>query len=262
MAEHLVEKRNTKSPVWTYFGFVPDDDGEPKDVNSPTCKICSEDVMARDGNTSNLFSHLKIYHKHEYNEVNELSVTQSSRKHKTTSDSSRQLTIETSFEKGRMYAKDSREHKLLTRSVTECLAKDMLPMHTVDKCGFRSMLEKFNPRYELPSRSHFSRTAIPSLYCEVRDKVTRDLSSVESFSATTDLWSSPAMEPFLSYTVHYVNAEWELKSACLQALFTPEDHTGENLKLALTETLHNWKLDAGNQVVITTDNASNMYGQI
>ena len=71
-----MEKRNTKSPVWTYFGFVPDDDGEPKDVNSPTCKIiCFKDVMARDGNMSNLFSHLKVYHKREYNEVNELSVT-------------------------------------------------------------------------------------------------------------------------------------------------------------------------------------------
>ena len=81
----------------------------------------------------------------------------------------------------------------------------MLPLYTVAKCGFRAMLKKFNSRYELPSRN--------------------ELSSIQYFSVTTDLWSSPAMEPYMTYTVHYINADWELFA--LQASFTPEDHTGE-----------------------------------
>ena len=35
----------------------------------------------------------------------------------------------------------------------------------------------------------------------------------------------------MSYTVHYINNDWELKVVCLQASFAPEDHTGENIKL-------------------------------
>ena len=48
----------------------------------------------------------------------------------------------------------------------------------------------FDPRYELPSRSYFSRTAIPALYESVRERVKQDLAEVFFFSATTDLWSS------------------------------------------------------------------------
>ena len=55
----------------------------------------------------------------------------------------------------------SREHHELTRAITVCLAKDMLP-----KPGFRKMLEKFNSRYQIPKNDHFSRIAIPGLYNE------------------------------------------------------------------------------------------------
>ena len=126
-----------------------------------------------------------------------------------------------------------------------CLAKDMLPLSTVDKPGFWAMLSKLNPRYDLPTRSYFSRIAIPALYHEVREELQTKLKSADMnhFSGTTDLWSSSAMEPYLSYTIHYVTTTWELKSNCLQAHFMPEDHTGMNLQDALTPSLCNWELD-------------------
>ena len=126
-----------------------------------------------------------------------------------------------------------------------CLAKDMLPLSTVDKPGFWAMLSKLNPRYDLPTRSYFSRIAIPALYHEVHEELQTKLKSADMnhFSGTTDLWSSSAMEPYLSYTIHYVTTTWELKSNCLQAHFMPEDHTGMNLQDALTPSLCNWELD-------------------
>ena len=62
----------------------------------------------------------------------------------------------------------------------------------------------------------------------------------------------------MSYTIHYIDSEWVLRSACLQASFSPEDHTGDNIKLAVLATLQNWNLDIKDQVAITTDNASNI----
>jgi len=49
----------------------------------------------------------------------------------------------------------------------------MLPLSTVDKGGFRAMLQKFNPRFQLP---HFT---IPLLVSQVRDKIECQISSRE-----------------------------------------------------------------------------------
>ena len=49
-----------------------------------------------------------------------------------------------------------------------------------------------HPHYTLPTRSYFSRVAIPSLYSETRAKKEKDLSTskVEYFSATTEVCNS------------------------------------------------------------------------
>ena len=54
------------------------------------------------------------------------------------------------WDKQKLLSTSSREHKELTKSVANCLAKDMLPLSTVDKPGFRAMLYMFNPRFQLP----------------------------------------------------------------------------------------------------------------
>ena len=45
----------------------------------------------------------------------------------------------------------------------------------VELPGFQTMVARFNPRYQLPSRSFFSRTAIPALYCQVREDIEKKL---------------------------------------------------------------------------------------
>ena len=40
----------------------------------------------------------------------------------------------------------------------------MLPISIVEKQGFKQMLESFDPRYQLPSRKHFSKITIPALF--------------------------------------------------------------------------------------------------
>ena len=46
-------------------------------------------------------------------------------------------------------------------AVAYYLAKDAVPLCTVDKPGFRHFVLKLNPRYDLPSRKHFSSMEIP-----------------------------------------------------------------------------------------------------
>ena len=106
----------------------------------------------------------------------------------------------------------------------------------------KSWLAFFDKQYELPSRKCFSQVAIPSLYTNTRDKVAEEISHLGYYSATTDLWSSEGMKPYLSYTIHYID-NWEMKSRCLQTMFMPQDHTGENLADAMRSTLETWGLE-------------------
>ena len=128
----------------------------------------------------------------------------------------------------------------------------------VEKSGFKKMLADFDVRYTIPSCNYFSRTAIPSLYASTRKIVCQEILAAEYFSATTDMWSSVGMKPYLSYTVHFVDSDWKLQSRCLQTEFMPEDHTADNLSVAMTDILAAWELNSIQQVCITTDNASNI----
>ena len=60
---------------------------------------------------------------------------------------------------------------------------------------------------------------------------------------------------YMSLTVHFIE-NWELRSKCLQVLYTPQDHTSENLKYALQESMECWSLDPLKLTAFTTDNGS------
>ena len=170
----------------------------------------------------------------------------------------RQPTLAEAVANSQRYERKGKKWKELTDTITYFIAKDALPNYTVEKPGFKRLLNSLDPRYEVPSRSYFSRTALPTLYASTRDKVKQELSKVEYFSATTDLWSSIGMRPYISYTIHSIDDEWKLQNRCLQTHFLPDDHTGENLLEAMEATLATWELNGANQVCLTTDNGTNL----
>ncbi|KAL6481122.1 hypothetical protein MHYP_G00092020 [Metynnis hypsauchen] len=96
------------------------------------------------------------------------------------------------------------------------------------------------------------------MYLTVKDGIIRDLKDVDHFSATTNMWSSVNMMPYISLTIHYLSAHWELKSKCLETVFMSESHTGDNLVEALRSSLQEWSLDERKLACITTDNGANI----
>ena len=77
-------------------------------------------------------------------------------------------------------------------------------------------------------------------------------SQVDFYSATTDLWTSGSNDPFITFTVHFIDNCWHLCSNCLSTALILDDHTGENVKDAIIEILSDWKLDISKLVAITT----------
>ena len=141
-------------------------------------------------------------------------------------------TIISCIDKTRYYNSSSKQAKEMNKVVAFFLAKDVQPYHTVERQGFKdvqsyhtverqgfkSMVSKLNPKYNLPSCKHFCEKEIPSLYTSVKSDISSELEMMTFYSATTDLWTSKATHPYLSYTIHFVNENWELQSFCLETV--------------------------------------------
>ena len=62
----------------------------------------------------------------------------------------------------------------------------------------------------------------------------------------------------MSFTLHFVDEDWELQSLAFSASFLPEDHTADVLVDTLKETMHEWSLDSDNLVCLTTNSGSSI----
>ena len=262
--KQLVSKPRAMSVAWRYFGLIADDHGVPvPEENKPVCRTCERAVSAKGGNTTNLLSHLKEHHPTLYTEamtlMAEQSSTSSKRKRSSTSAEKpkSQQTIVQAVEAAKKFSPRSPQAVGFNRAVAYYLVKDLQPFVTVEKPGFRQLVEKLNPKYDLPSRKHFAEHEIPLLYNDVKEKrVLPSLKQANFFSVTTDMWSSRVNHPFMSFTVHFVQ-DWSLTSFCLDTVPLFEDHTGQNICDAFQDILDNWKLDPRKLVATTTDNGAN-----
>lgn len=75
--------------------------------------------------------------------------------------------------------KKSKRWKEITDATTFYLAKDMVPLHTVGKDGFRVLIKTLDPSYVLPGRKYFSQVAIPTLYQQHRGKLEAELGTID-----------------------------------------------------------------------------------
>ena len=95
------------------------------------------------------------------------------------------------------------------------------------------------------------------MFNTVKALVKSELENVDYFSATTDMWSSVNMTPYMSLTVHYPTTDWALKSRCLETVFMPPNHTSDNISEALRHAFYEWSLNEKKLACMTTDNETN-----
>ena len=256
----LVKKKNTKSSVWLHFGLRATANGDivEREKHHPICRKCGAPVPAKDGNTSNLHQHLRDHHPTLYAALPTCASTSSRSRSRGESSRTTQPTIVESVLQSTKYARGSPQAKEMTRAITYYLAKDAVPLYTVERAGFKHMVSKLNPRYELPSRKVFSSKEIPTLYTNVRSSVMAELKQIKYYALTTDLWTSGACEPYITLTVHYIDGDWCLRSKCLDTVAMFEDHTGENIAHSVSDILANWEISTDNLTAATTDSGSNV----
>lgn len=168
------------------------------------------------------------------------------------------MTLPESFTNCVPYDKNGARWKAITEAITSYIATDMLPIYSVEKRGFNHLLKVLDARYVVPSRKYFANVALPHLYTATRQKIRAELEEVAFYSATTDMWSSRTMQPYMSLTVHYINDSWTLRSTCLQTAYFPDNHTGEIIAHGLKDALSSWGLSEERLICMTTDSGTNI----
>lgn len=147
----------------------------------------------------------------------------------------------------------------VTEKLTVMIAKLMLPFSIVDEPEFIEFVQTLDPKYRPPDRKYISKVAIPGKHNEVKEKVKDAVKKAKYLSITSDAWSSPTMESFLSLTAHYITPNWNLQSYCLRTIYMgSHSHTGENIAAMLRGILKEYDIYLDNVVSITTDSGSNM----
>ncbi|XP_026111248.1 zinc finger BED domain-containing protein 1-like [Carassius auratus] len=245
--DNLLQKSNSRSEVWNYFGFLPDETGKPIDDGKPVCRECLTRIQAKGGNTSNLIKHLWT-HPTSYAEYTKnqnhaaLTGAQSHTGNPATSKS--QPTIDSLFEKSKKYEATSKEAAVLNRAVAEFICLDQIPIYTVDRFGFKQLVKKLNSKYELPSRNFFMNNEIPKLYTETRGTIKAELEGSGFYSCTTDLWTSRTMQSYMAVTAQFITIHWQMQSWCLGCAELNSDHTAESISEAFSEMLEEqWGLN-------------------
>lgn len=251
-SEDLIPKKgNVSSVIWNWFGFVASD----MEQTAPRCKVCLA-VATKISCTTNLLQHLKQRHAAEWERCCSLRKEQD-RGSPSTATTKQPSVLET-FTNCIPYDKKGARWKAITDAVAMYIAKDMVPIYNVEKPGFIHLLKVLDPRYVLPSRKYFSDVALPQLYNSTRQRIAAELDGVSFYSATTDLWSSRVMQPYLSLTLHFINDDWTLRSVCLQTAYFHDEHKGEIIAQGLKDALSSWNLPEDRLTCMTTDSGTNM----
>jgi hypothetical protein len=275
------------SLVWKYFDKKKDDKGLLV-TNMTVCKLCSNEVKQQDGNTSSLIKHLKHNHivKHAEMETERTSVkrkadltaselnsalahiqaqqpgTSSHNQVYITSSSKKQKLIppSTFFTKKWCYSDPKQLRADL--EIMKYLAMNSLPFNHVATTGFKEFIEYTNHHINVKSPSTYSTSKLPILYDHVKECMDeifeKDFANVQGISFTTDLWTSRAAEPFMAFTIHYISADFVLKSFTLGCISFAGRHTGINIAKQFDEVIEELGLSDDIRTTCVTDSGSNM----
>ncbi|XP_011858288.1 PREDICTED: zinc finger BED domain-containing protein 1-like [Vollenhovia emeryi] len=168
----------------------------------------------------------------------------------------KQPRLDESFAKQISFQSGSKATELNNKLVF-MLTKDYMPIRTVQKEGFQEFVKALNPLYKLPSRKTVT-DLIEEKYDYLSNLTKERLSTIESLSLTTDIWTEPLnSKSYLGLTAHYLFAN-KCKSITIGVQELDERHTSNNLKDWLLNLLDEWRIKRENIVAMISDNGANI----
>lgn len=119
----------------------------------------------------------------------------------------RQSTLDASFQNQKSFQDGGVKAAEFTNKLIFMIAKDNLPLATVEKEGFRTFVKTIAPLYKIPSRKTIT-SLIEEKYEFLSGLIKTQLSSVNNLCLTTDIWTDIInTKSFIGVTAHYIADE-------------------------------------------------------
>jgi hypothetical protein len=89
-----------------------------------------------------------------------------------------------------------KKQEKITESLVRYIAKDILPLSSIDGTGFVEFMRVVSPNYEIPCRNIIKKRIL-GLYMTEKNRVARDIKSINCIALTTDYWTSRTTESYI-----------------------------------------------------------------
>ena len=110
----------------------------------------------------------------------------------------------------------SKRGKEITEVIFSYIVADLKPISTIESEAFRKLVETLEPKYPTPSRTYITANVMPKLYNKKVEDLKKELEGVECVGMTHDMWTSVNTDSYGTFTVQYINDDFELKCKVLE----------------------------------------------
>ena len=118
----------------------------------------------------------------------------------------------------------------IIRALALFLVRSMQPLSLVEDEHFRTFIKVIDPRITLPCRSTLTKTILPELYGEAKNKLLLELSQTNNIALTADCLTSRTIASYITVTANYIkDQKVKLTSRVLATNIVEVTHTSENL---------------------------------
>ena len=93
-------------------------------------------------------------------------------------------------------------------------------------------------------------------HVEGQGRLRKLLEEAEAVALTTDMWTSKAMEGYISMTVHFISSNWTMSSLVMATAGFVNSHTGANIGKRMVEIANEFGV-AARVFAVTHDEAAN-----
>ena len=142
------------------------------------------------------------------------------------------------------------EYRRGSAKMTRCVASlarlctvENLPLHIGTRHGFVKFMRKWEPQWPSILKQSMTRS-VECQSWELQKEIKREMEDVarETDKAfTTDFWTSPMGESFMTISMHWIKWDWRLKTRILGTISFTKNHTAANI----SEKLMDLRLEFG-----------------
>jgi hypothetical protein len=171
-----------------------------------------------------------------------------------------QPTLQTFLNRTKKFDINNPKAQAIHNAITRMICTESLPFNFVESDGFKHLINKLCPKYQIPNRKYFSDKVVPKLYRRAKEKLREHLNTVTAFgfAVTTDIWTAKGNHDYISVTAHFIDNTFKKNHVVLDVIgFEGATHNAVSIAENLREAFREWGIEQRVKIVLS-DNAANM----